>query len=140
MFIAVDGFNKTGIPTTIWVFIEPYAQIDKISGVLVLAGLILALSNLASNVPTVLLLGGPVVASAFAISLDYVQKAWLLLAWVSTVAGNFSLLGSAANLIVCQQAQRAQHLGYTLSFWSHLKFGVPSTLIITTIGLTFIMR
>ncbi|KAA8539937.1 hypothetical protein F0562_026629 [Nyssa sinensis] len=121
MFMAVDGFNKTGIPTTIWEFIEPYAQIDNISGVLVLAGLILALSNLASNVPTVLLLGGPVAASAFAISPDYVQKAWLLLAWVSTVAGNFSLLGSAANLIVCEQAQRAQHLG--LSFASKVPSG-----------------
>ena len=64
------------------------------------------------------------------------KKAWLIVAWVSTVAGNLSLLGSAANIIVCEQARQAPQLGYTLSFWSHLKFGVPSTLIVTTIGLT----
>lgn len=87
---------------------------------------------------SVLLLGARVAASAAAISPASEQKAWLILAWVSTVAGNLSLLGSAANLIVCEQARRAQHFGYNLSFWSHLKFGVPSTLIITAIGLILI--
>ncbi|KAA8539936.1 hypothetical protein F0562_026628 [Nyssa sinensis] len=138
MFITVDGFNKTGIPSTVWEFMEPYAHIDHIGGIAVLAAVILVLSNIASNVPTVLLLGGRVAASAAAISAANEKKAWLILAWVSTVAGNLSLLGSAANLIVCEQAHRTPHLGYTLSFWSHLKFGVPSTLIITAIGLTLI--
>ncbi|KAL1823701.1 hypothetical protein ACET3Z_010479 [Daucus carota] len=138
MFITVDGFNKTGIPSALWDFMEPLAQIDHVSGVAILAIVILVLSNLASNVPTVLLLGGRVAISAAAISPQKEKTAWLILAWVSTVAGNLSLLGSAANLIVCEQARRAQHLGYNLTFWSHLKFGVPSTLIVTAIGLTLI--
>ncbi|PON33703.1 Citrate transporter-like domain containing protein [Parasponia andersonii] len=138
MFITVDGFNKTGIPSTLWDLIEPRAQIDRVSGIAVLALVILALSNLASNVPTVLLLGGRVAASAAQISAADEKKAWLILAWVSTVAGNLSLLGSAANLIVCEQASRAPQLGYNLSFWSHLKFGIPSTIIVTAVGLTLI--
>ncbi|KAL9412298.1 hypothetical protein AB3S75_045844 [Citrus x aurantiifolia] len=138
MFITVDGFNKTGIPSALWEFMEPYAEIDHVGGIAVLAAVILVLSNLASNVPTVLLLGGPVAASAAAISAADEKKAWLILAWVSTVAGNLSLVGSAANLIVCEQARCAPHLGYTLSFWNHLKFGVPSTLIVTAIGLPLI--
>ncbi|KAJ0043115.1 hypothetical protein Pint_17485 [Pistacia integerrima] len=108
-------------------------KIDHVSGTAVLAVVILVLSNVASNVPTVLLLGGRVAASAAAISAADEKKSWLILAWVSTVAGNLSLLGSAANLIVCEQARRAPHLAYTLSFWNHLKFGVPSTLIVTAI-------
>ncbi|KAF5959998.1 hypothetical protein HYC85_001207 [Camellia sinensis] len=138
MFITVDGFNKTGIPSTLWDFMEPYAQIDHVGGIAVLAAVILVLSNVASNVPTVLLLGGRVAASAAAISPANEKKAWLMLAWVSTVAGNLSLLGSAANLIVCEQARRAPLLGYNLSFWNHLKFGFPSTLIVTAIGLALI--
>ncbi|KAB2596703.1 transporter arsB [Pyrus ussuriensis x Pyrus communis] len=138
MFITVNGFNKTGIPSDLWDFMEPHAQIDRASGIAVLAVTILVLSNLASNVPTVLLLGGRVAASAALISAAEEKKAWLLLAWVSTVAGNLSLLGSAANLIVCEQARQSPQLAYTLSFWSHLKFGVPSTLIVTAIGLTLI--
>ncbi|EXB93841.1 Putative transporter arsB [Morus notabilis] len=138
MFITVDGFNKTGIPSTLWDLIEPHAKIDRASGIAILALVILGLSNLASNVPTVLLLGGRVAASAANISAAEEKKAWLILAWVSTVAGNLSLLGSAANLIVCEQARRAPQLGYNLSFWRHLKFGIPSTLIVTAIGLTLI--
>lgn len=77
-------------------------------------------------------------ASAAAISPAEESKAWLLLAWVSTVAGNLSLLGSAANLIVCEQARRAKYFGYNLSFFGHLRFGLPSTLVVTAIGLLLI--
>lgn len=52
MFITVDGFNKTGIPSTLWDFMEPHAKIDHVGGIAVLAVTILVLSNLASNVPT----------------------------------------------------------------------------------------
>ncbi|KAK9994533.1 hypothetical protein SO802_024236 [Lithocarpus litseifolius] len=90
------------------------------------------------NIISVLLLGARVVVATGAISLSYENKAWLMLSWVSTVAGNLSLLGSAANLIVCEQARRAPHLTYHLSFWKHLKFGVPFTLIVIAIGLTLI--
>ncbi|KAH0462991.1 hypothetical protein IEQ34_007573 [Dendrobium chrysotoxum] len=138
MFIAVDGFNKTGIPSTLWEAVERYSRIDSIGGIALLSVVILVLSNVASNVPTVLLLGSRVAASAASISASEEARAWLILAWVSTVAGNLSLLGSAANLIVCEQARRAQFYSYNLSFWSHLKFGVPSTIIVTAIGLPLI--
>ncbi|KAK9994531.1 hypothetical protein SO802_024234 [Lithocarpus litseifolius] len=134
MFITVEGFDRTGIPSSLWDLMEPYARINRVSGIAVLALVILVLSNLVSNLPTVLLLGARVAAAAGAISLSYEHKAWLMLSWVSTVAGNLSLLGSAANSIVCEQARRAPHLTcYHLSFWKHLKFGVPSTLIFTAI-------
>ena len=87
----------------------------------------------------VLLLGGQVAASAATISTSKVTKAWMILAWVSTVAGNLTLLGSAANLIVCEQARHAPSLAYNLTFWRHFKFGLPSTLIVTAIGL-FLIR
>ncbi|XP_027925281.1 silicon efflux transporter LSI2-like [Vigna unguiculata] len=138
MFITIEGFKKTEIPSAMWDVMEPYSRIDHASGTAILAVVILVLSNLASNVPTVLLLGARVAASAAAISKADEEKAWLILAWVSTIAGNFSLLGSAANLIVCEQARRAPNLGYNLTFWTHLKFGLPSTLIVTAIGLTLI--
>jgi len=139
MFITVDGFNRTGIPNALWELVEPHARIHSAKGIALLAVVILLLSNVASNVPTVLLLGTRVAASAGAISLASEKKAWLILAWVSTVAGNLTLLGSAANLIVCEQARRAQFHGYNLTFWSHLRFGVPSTIIITAIGLIIVV-
>ncbi|XP_034682845.1 silicon efflux transporter LSI2-like [Vitis riparia] len=138
MFITVYGFNRTGIPSTLWNLTEPHARINHVEGIVVLTLVILVLSNVASNVPTVILLGERVAASAAMISKGQDKRAWLILAWVSTVAGNLSLMGSAANLIVCEEARRSRFYGYTLSFWSHLKFGVPSTLIVTAIGLLLI--
>ncbi|KAL6842426.1 hypothetical protein ACP4OV_027853 [Aristida adscensionis] len=139
MFITVDGFNRTGIPNALWELVEPYSRIDSAKGIALLAVVIVVLSNVASNVPTVLLLGSRVAASAAAISPASEKKAWLILAWVSTVAGNLTLLGSAANLIVCEQARRAQFHGYNLTFWSHLRFGLPSTIVIIAIGLIIVV-
>ncbi|XP_062200910.1 silicon efflux transporter LSI3-like [Phragmites australis] len=138
MFVTVSGFNKTGLPGAIWKFMAPYSKIDHVSGVTVLSVIVLLLSNLASNVPTVLLMGDEVAASAATISASAVTRSWLLLAWVSTVAGNLSLLGSAANLIVCEQARRAPRNAHDLSFWSHVVFGAPSTLVVTAIGIPLI--
>jgi len=52
MFITVDGFKKTGIPSAMWDLMEPYSRIDHATGIATLAIVILVLSNLASNVPT----------------------------------------------------------------------------------------
>ncbi|KAK8447011.1 hypothetical protein SEVIR_9G578685v4 [Setaria viridis] len=138
MFITVSGFNKTGLPGAIWNFMAPYSKVNSVGGISVLSIIILLLSNLASNVPTVLLMGGEVASAAALISPAAVIRSWLLLAWVSTVAGNLSLLGSAANLIVCEQARRAQRNAYDLTFWNHIVFGVPSTLIVTAVGIPLI--
>ncbi|BAY63808.1 arsenical pump membrane protein [Calothrix brevissima NIES-22] len=75
------------------------------------------LSNLISNVPAVLLLH-PLIPK------DNTQY-WLLLAAGSTLAGNLTLFGSVANLIV---VEAATNVGYKLTFIEHLRFGVPLTL------------
>ena len=53
----------------------------------------------------------------------------------ATLAGNFSLVGSVANLIV---AQRAKARGVEIGFWSYFKVGAPLTLITILIGLAFL--
>ncbi|KAF6984096.1 hypothetical protein CFC21_002150 [Triticum aestivum] len=138
MFVTVSGFNKTGLPGAIWKVMEPYSKINHVRGITVLSLIVIVLSNLASNVPTVLLMGDEVAASAATISTAAVTRSWLLLAWVSTVAGNLSLLGSAANLIVCEQARRAPRNAHDLTFWSHVVFGAPSTLVVTAVGIPLI--
>ena len=69
------------------------------------------LSNLASNVPAVLLFR-PVIEA-----LPDREQAWIALAMSSTIAGNLALLGSAANLIVVESARRA---GTELGFVEYL--------------------
>jgi len=79
-------------------------------------------SNLVSNVPFVMM-ALPVA------KLD--GELWLILAMASTFAGNLTLLGSVANLIVAETAQR---FGVNLSFGEYLKVGVPLTFVTVLIG------
>jgi Na+/H+ antiporter NhaD/arsenite permease-like protein len=91
----------------------------------VLTAVTAVLSNLVSNVPAVLLFktliptfGEPV-------------RAWLLLAMASTMAGNLTILGSVANLIVVEQARGA---GIHIGFVEHGKVGVPVTVLTLLAG------
>lgn len=93
-----------------------------------------SLSFLFLLVNLVLLLGPRLAASASSTEGVSASKAWLILAWVSTVAGNLTLLGSAANIIVSEQARRCSPYSYHLSFWNHLRYGFPSTLVIIAAG------
>ncbi len=49
----------------------------------------------------------------------------------ATLAGNFTILGSVANLIVLQRAQKS---GIAIGFWSYFKLGAPVTVITIAIG------
>jgi len=49
----------------------------------------------------------------------------------STLAGNFTILGSVANLIVVQRAERN---GIAIGFWDYFKLGAPVTVITIVIG------
>ncbi len=82
------------------------------------------LSNIVSNVPAVMLLKTIVPSFANA------HNGWLLLAMASTLAGNLSITGSVANLIVVESARGVAHIG----FWDYLKVGVPVTLLTLALG------
>jgi Na+/H+ antiporter NhaD/arsenite permease-like protein len=72
------------------------------------------LSNIVSNVPAVMLL----------LPADASQRAAVVLALASTLAGNLFLLGSIANLIVADQAGR---MGVSVTWKTHLRVGLPVT-------------
>ena len=97
----------------------------------VLTGVTAVLSNLVSNVPAVLML------KPFVASLPDHDKAWLTIAMASTLAGNFTVLGSIANLIVVQRAERS---GVTIGFWDYFRVGAPLTLITLAIGTFWLLR
>lgn len=89
------------------------------------------LSNLVSNVPAVLLLQTTIIRFPDS------QQAWLTLAMASTLAGNFTLLGSAATLIV---AELAKQQGVHLSFTSYLRAGIPITILSLLVGVIWLMK
>jgi Na+/H+ antiporter NhaD/arsenite permease-like protein len=116
LFVVTAAVGSVGLNGSLLGFIESSAD----NGVVGLTAVSAVLSNLISNVPAVMLLR-PVVQN-----LGNPERGWLTLAMSSTLAGNLTLLGSVANLIVAETARR-QHV--TLSFWEYLKTGVPITIL-----------
>jgi len=90
-----------------------------------LSAVVAILSNIVSNVPAVLLL------KPFILTLGDQHTAWITVAMASTLAGNFTVIGSIANLIVVRAAAAR---GVRISFWSHFKVGAPLTLLTLAIG------
>lgn len=89
------------------------------------------LSNLVSNVPAVLLFEPVVKAMPPATQ----ETAWLALAMSSTLAGNLTVLGSVANLIVVENARRGDVL---ISFWDYGKVGIPVTVLTLALGVAWL--
>ena len=83
------------------------------------------LSNLVSNVPAVLLFK-PLIPS-----FGEPDRGWLILAMASTLAGNLTILGSVANLIVVEAARDAR---VTIGFLEYCRVGVPLTVLTLFFG------
>lgn len=91
----------------------------------IVSAAMVVLSNLVSNVPAVIL-WLPIVPRV-----PDPQFIWLVVAMSSTFAGNLTLLGSMANLIVAERAQaRGEHVGFV----AYLRVGVPVTVVTVVLG------
>jgi len=125
LFVVIAGIEKTPLPSHAIGFVSG-SGLDRPA---VLSAVAAVLSNLASNVPAVLLFK-PLVPH-----LPDPRQAWLVLAMASTLAGNLTVLGSVANLIVIQKARRQ----VSISFREHFKVGLPLTIITIAVGLALMM-
>src|SRR5213596_2319860 len=121
LFVVTAGLEHSGI---VGVFLH-LAQAANLHRPAVLTAVTAVLSNLVSNVPAVLLVK-PLIGS-FAEP----RRAWLVLAMASTLAGNLTILGSVANLIVVETARAGR---VEIGFVEYSKVGVPLTLVTLFLG------
>ena len=124
LFVVVEGLNQSGGTAAFFQQFPLVNLADGLGGVLRLSALFLVGSNVVSNVPFIL-----VVRPAMA-TLPDPRLGWELLAMASTFAGNLTLLGSVANIIV---AETARDLG-GIGFREHLRVGAPLALLTTLLG------
>jgi Na+/H+ antiporter NhaD/arsenite permease-like protein len=121
LFIIVAGARHTLLTSEVTSAVSRL-HLDQLP---VLSGLTAVLSNLVSNVPAVLIL------HPFIEQLPNRDTSWLALAMASTLAGNFTILGSIANLIVVQSAASR---GIYIGFWEYFAVGAPLTILTIAIG------
>jgi Na+/H+ antiporter NhaD/arsenite permease-like protein len=120
LFVVMRGARDLPLVSSLTTAAGAQLQGAPLHDAVVTSMAMLALSNLVSNVPAVVL-WLPVVPNVAAPSFI-----WIVMAMSSTFAGNLTLLGSMANLIV---AERAEARGERLTFSDYLKVGVPVTLL-----------
>lgn len=126
LFVVTGALEMTGLSNRLFAAMLPVAE----SGIPALTGVATVLSNLISNVPAVLLF------RPFVPHFTDPQQTWLTLAMATTLAGNLTLLGSVANLIVAETASRR---GVHLSFKEYLKAGLPITLLTLAAGVVWLL-
>jgi Na+/H+ antiporter NhaD/arsenite permease-like protein len=121
LFVVLAGIEKTPLTADFFAFASRYG-LDRTAPMSIFTAI---LSNLVSNVPAVLVFK-PLVPK-----LADPLRAWLTLAMSSTLAGNLTVLGSVANLIVVERARREVRI----SFWEYARAGVPLTILTLAIGI-----
>jgi Na+/H+ antiporter NhaD/arsenite permease-like protein len=125
LFVVMGAFRKAGYMDQFVALTARYVAKDGLLEYLGLGFVVALLSNLVSNVPAVILM-----QPVFLRYGDGLQP-WMLLAMSSTFAGNVTLLGSVANLLVAERAQAKRvHLG----FLEYLKVGLPLSLLTIAFG------
>jgi Na+/H+ antiporter NhaD/arsenite permease-like protein len=127
LFIAVYGLETSGVKDAMWGFAEPLFSAPGALGKVHFVWLSVIGSNVVSNVPFIKLVEGQVARFA-----DPTQG-YLLLSMATTFAGNLTLLGSVANIIVLEQAREP------IGFFQYLRVGLPATLLTCAAGTALLL-
>ena len=117
LFVLMGGIVDSGLLDQIASLFPGFGpgETPSVAGVMVFSAV---LSNLVSNVPAVMLTANMLPAGDMTL--------WVALAASSTLAGNTTLIGSAANVIV---SERSEEAGIKFSFWRFALIGIPVTVL-----------
>jgi len=120
LFVIVGGAENAGIVARLLDFARHW----NLQRLAVFTVVVTLLSNVVSNVPAVMLL------KSLVPGFSNPHVAWLALAMASTLAGNLTITGSVANIIVVETAKPDVHIG----FWDYFRVGFPITLLTILLG------
>jgi Na+/H+ antiporter NhaD/arsenite permease-like protein len=129
LFIVVEGLNATGLPDAAFARMQPLFGGSRASQSWNFAWFSVIGSNVFSNVPFVL------VAGKWIANFAHPELMWKVMALATTFAGNLTILGSVANIIVMESARKEVEMG----FWDYARYGIPVTLLTTAAGMILLL-
>jgi Na+/H+ antiporter NhaD/arsenite permease-like protein len=129
LFIVMHGVEKSGLTSEMLALFSPLFQLSGFAFIFGLSIFSIIVSNLVSNVPFVMMM------LPFADKLAKGNVFWYTLAMSSTFAGNLTIIGSVANLIVVEISRRT---GIWIGFWEYAKVGVVVTILTIIMGSTLL--
>lgn len=129
LFVVVAGLRTTGLVDQAWQAVAPHLELHTAGGLAAFSAAMTVGSNVVSNVPLVMLAG------PYLPELGSPDAAFALLAYTTTLAGNLTLVGSVANIIVAEGAKSVGGIG----FLEHLRFGLITTPLTLAAGVPLIV-
>jgi Na+/H+ antiporter NhaD/arsenite permease-like protein len=129
LFVVVEGLSDTGLPDAIYRHLRPMFGAEAAVQAWNLSWFSVAGSNIFSNVPFVLVAGKWIPRFADPALM------WKVLAMATTFAGNLTIIGSVANMIVVESARTHLEIG----FWDYARFGIPITILTTIAGIVVLL-
>jgi len=127
LFITVHGLKSSGFTEWVWIQAAPLWHTSELGQEVNLVWLSVIGSNVVSNVPFIELMEDQMKR------FDHPDTMWMLLALSTTFAGNLTLLGSVANIIVMEVS------GEPVSFWQYFKVGLPVTILSCVVGIILLL-
>jgi Na+/H+ antiporter NhaD/arsenite permease-like protein len=121
LFVIIGGVEQSGL-------LNPLLSKVQATNFQIFTILTVTLSNIVSNVPAVMLL-------KYLIPSINSSIWWANMALFSTIAGNLTITGSIANLIVAELAKKE---GINIGFWDYFRIGFPLTIVLVFIGMGYI--
>src|SRR6266550_3303718 len=129
LFVVVDGLSDTGLPDAIYRHLQPVFGLSVTAQTWNLTWFSVVGATIFSNVPFVLVAGKWIARFAEP------ELMWKVLALATTFAGNLTIVGSVANMIVVESAR--EHI--EVSFWDYARFGIPITILTTAAGVIVLL-
>lgn len=129
LFVVVEGLASTGLPDEVYQRLHGLFGTSAAAQAWNLAWFSVAGSNVFSNVPFVLVAGKWIPGFANP------ELMWKVMALATTFAGNLTILGSVANIIVVESARHHIKIG----FWDYAKIGIPVTILTTIIAVAILL-
>jgi Na+/H+ antiporter NhaD/arsenite permease-like protein len=129
LFIVVEGLGQTGLPDQVYQKVSGLFGASAMSQAWNFAWFSEAGSNVFSNVPFVL------VAGKWVRNFANPELMWKVMALSTTFAGNLTIVGSVANIIVVESAKGHTEIG----FWDYAKYGIPVTVLTSVAGLALLL-
>jgi Na+/H+ antiporter NhaD/arsenite permease-like protein len=129
LFVVVEGLNATDLTDKVYSSMRGVFGTSATTQAWNLAWFSVAGSNVFSNVPFVL------VAGKWIGNFAEPDLMWKVMALATTFAGNLTILGSVANIIVVESARGHVEVG----FWDYARFGIPVTILTTAVGMTILL-
>jgi Na+/H+ antiporter NhaD/arsenite permease-like protein len=129
LFIVVEGLNGTGLPSQIYERLQAVFGATTVVQAWNFSWFSVLGSNIFSNVPFVL------VAGKWITRFSNPDLMWQVMALATTFAGNLTILGSVANVIVVESARGHVEVG----FWDYARFGIPVTVLTVILGVALLL-